>query len=426
MSRYNMEMVYRPGKDNQRADALSRREQDVPSGEDERIQKREFQMLKPSCPKDDEEGGVEWIMTIEIDSTAMTNEGIMGHQEEEIHHSILDSPPLQPSPMNAPGIEPRLMSPKEPTLTKPPTTPKRTQKKGTDLERWWKEGKENDEEYRTVKRALEEGATRFPAASKLKISISECSIDKDGEVNFRERKWVPRLEPLRTEIIHQIHTSIFAGHPGKEITYKLVSRRYFWPNMSEDIKKYTRNCDVCGRTKSWRDGLRDFLKPLPLPNQIWQEISIDFIMDFPESNGCTVLVVVTDQLSKDVIIKPLKDATVETTVWMFIENVLALHRPPRAITSDRGPQFISDFWKRFCEILKIDRRLSTAYHPQTDGSTKRMNSTIEAYLRAFVNWNQKNWAKLYSFVQLAVKNREAFLIGMSPFFLQYGYDVDIF
>ena len=108
-------------------------------------------------------------------------------------------------------------------------------------------------------------------------------------------------------------------------------------------------------------------------------------MDFPENNGCTVLVVITNQLNKDIIIKPLKDATVKMMVWMFIENILALHGLSHAITSDRGPQFVSDFWKRFCEILKMDRRLSTAYHPQTDGSTERMNSTIEVYLRAFIN-----------------------------------------
>ena len=104
--------------------------------------------------------------------------------------------------MNAPGIKPRLMSSKEPTLIKPPTTLKQTQKKGIDFERWWKKGKENDKKYQTVKRALKEKAMRFPAASKLKISISECSINKDGKMNFRERKWVPRLEPLKTEIIH--------------------------------------------------------------------------------------------------------------------------------------------------------------------------------------------------------------------------------
>ena len=92
-------------------------------------------MLKLSCPKDDKEKGVEWIITIKIDLTTMINEKIMGYQEEEIYYLIFDSPPLQPSLINAPGIKSRLISPKKPTLIKPPTTPKQTQKKNINLKR---------------------------------------------------------------------------------------------------------------------------------------------------------------------------------------------------------------------------------------------------------------------------------------------------
>ena len=70
---------------------------------------------------------------------------------------------------------------------------------------------------------------------------------------------------------------------------------------------------------------------------------------------------------------------------MFIENVLILHRPPHAITSNKEPQFVSDFWKRFYKILKMDKRLSITYHPQTDKSTEKINLIIKTYLRAFIN-----------------------------------------
>ena len=127
-------------------------------------------------------------MIIEIDLTVMINEGIMGYQEEEIYHSILDSPLLQFLSMNASGIELRLMFSKKLILIKPPITPKQIQKKDTDLERQWKEGKKNDEEYQTVKRVLEEEIIQFLAVLKLKILILEYLIDKDDEVNFKERK----------------------------------------------------------------------------------------------------------------------------------------------------------------------------------------------------------------------------------------------
>ena len=73
----------------------------------------------------------------------------------------------------------------------------------------------------------------------------------------------------------------------------------------------------------------------------------------------------------------------------------------------------------------MNRRLSTAYYPQTDRSIEKINSTIKAYLRAFIDWDQKNQTRLCPFAQLAIKNREASLIRISPFFLQYGYNVDI-
>ena len=73
----------------------------------------------------------------------------------------------------------------------------------------------------------------------------------------------------------------------------------------------------------------------------------------------------------------------------------------------------------------MDKRLLTAYYPQTDRLIERINLIIETYFRAFVDWDQKNWARLYPFIQLVVKNRETFLIKMNLFFLQHGYDVDI-
>jgi hypothetical protein len=123
---------------------------------------------------------------------------------------------------------------------------------------------------------------------------------------FRNRKWVPASEPLRTRLIHEIYSSPAVGHPGREGIYKVLARDYFWPGMSDNIRRFIRNCDICGCTKPWKDGLQGFLKPLPLPEHIWKEISMDFIDRLPESDGCTSLLVVTNQLSKDIILIPLK------------------------------------------------------------------------------------------------------------------------
>lgn len=97
------------------------------------------------------------------------------------------------------------------------------------------------------------------------------------------------------------------------------------------------------------------------------------------------MMVVTDRLSKDVILIPLHDLTVDTVVNAFVTHVTAHHWLPNAIVSDQGSQFLSEFWTTMCRMLRITQRLSTAFHPQTDSSTERMNSVVKAYLQAFIN-----------------------------------------
>ncbi|KAK1912052.1 hypothetical protein P3342_012535 [Pyrenophora teres f. teres] len=134
--------------------------------------------------------------------------------------------------------------------------------------------------------------------------------------------------------------------------------------------------------------------------------------------------VVTDRLSKGAIFVPLPDIKTETVVRAFLSQVVAYHWLPNAITSDRGSQFVSVLWERLCEVLKINRRLSTAFHPQTDGATERMNSVWEAYVRAFISWSQDDWATYCPMAQIAINGRDATSTGVSPFFLQHSYNVD--
>ena len=121
---------------------------------------------------------------------------------------------------------------------------------------------------------------------------------------------------------------------------------------------------------------------------------------------------------------PLPDIEVDTVTRAYIEKVVAYHWLPDAIVSDRGSQFVSTFWKRLCELLRINRRISTAFHPQTDGSTERMNSVWETYPRSFTNWAQDDWPGLCPIAQIAIRGRTAASTGVSPFFLQHGHHVD--
>ena len=194
--------------------------------------------------------------------------------------------------------------------------------------------------------------------------------------------------------------------------------------MLQDVRRFVRNCDSCGRNKAWRDRRQGFLKPLPIPSRLWREVSVDFVVDLPESSGCTNLMVITDRLGKGVILEALKTITADDVARIFLRTFYRSHGLPSAIVSDRGPQFTKSLWSRVCQLLSITRRLSTAYHPETDGSTERMNQTVETYLRTFVNYSQDNWADLLPIAELAINNRDAASTGVSPFFLTHGYHVE--
>lgn len=151
---------------------------------------------------------------------------------------------------------------------------------------------------------------------------------------------------------------------------------------------------------------------------------MDFVTELPLSNGFRNLLVVTDRLSKDLVLVPLVSLDTENVAEAFLERVVAYHWLPDYIVSDRGAQFLSGFWTTLCGKLGVTRRLSTAYHPETDGATERMNAVVESFLRAYVNWQQDDWVKWLPAAQIAIKGRIASATGVSPFFLQHGYEID--
>ena len=83
--------------------------------------------------------------------------------------------------------------------------------------------------------------------------------------------------------------------------------------------------------------------------------------------------VITDRLGKGAIFEAIEDMTAESVAWIFIRIFYRNHGVPTAIVSDRGPQFVGALWTRVCQLLRINRRLSTAFHPETDGSIEHMN-----------------------------------------------------
>ena len=155
--------------------------------------------------------------------------------------------------------------------------------------------------------------------------------------------------------------------------------------MSKDIKDFTDAYDGYSRNKSQRSKRKGFLKLLSILDRIQSEISIDFITDLLKSEECRNMIVITNRLSKEVVVNRLDDLKAETVVKQFIRRYYLYHFLFFTIVSDRGAQFISTLQTRICRILRIKKRLLTAFSLETDRSTERMNQIIEAFLREFMN-----------------------------------------
>ena len=151
--------------------------------------------------------------------------------------------------------------------------------------------------------------------------------------------------------------------------------------MRDLIKQYVKNCDTCQRTKVVRHAPYGLLQPNEVPKKPLKSLSMDFITDLPTSEGYDAILVVIDRLTKMSHFIPCrKNLKARQFANLFIKEIFRLHGLPKDIITDRGSIFTSDIWKETTKILGIERRLSTAFHPQTDGQTERTNGILEQYL----------------------------------------------
>ncbi|XP_072980023.1 uncharacterized protein [Typha angustifolia] len=218
--------------------------------------------------------------------------------------------------------------------------------------------------------------------------------ERNGLVLEHGRIKVPRNEELRRLLMAHFHDTPIAGHEGVLRTYKRLAQNCTWTGMKTDVKKYVRECQICQRAKSEALKPSGLLQPLPIPERIWEDISMDFIEGLPEVRGQSVVFVVVDRLSKYAYFITLSHPfSAKRVAEIFVREVARLHGMPRTIVSDRDRIFISEFWSEFFRLQGTQINLSSAYHPETDGQTEVVNRGLEQYLRCFVADRPKDWVK---------------------------------
>jgi len=252
------------------------------------------------------------------------------------------------------------------------------------------------------------------------------SLSEGGLLLLHDRIYVPDANDLRLRVLRNKHDHPLSGHLGRNKTLILVRRDYAWPNMRNFIKDYCSSCIICGRAKPRRHRPYGLLKQLPIPARPWDSISMDLIEQLPNSSGYDTILVVIDRLSKQGIFIPtFNTLTAAQLADLFVMYVFSKHGVLSHVTSDRGSEFVSHFFRGLGKALDINLHFTSGYHPEGDGQTERANQTLEQYLRCYCNYQQDNWSQLLPLAEFAYNNAPSDVTGVSPFFANKGYHPNI-
>lgn len=356
---FNFRIVFRPGKQGGKPDALTRISSDKPSGEnDDRTKYQQQILLKP----------------------------------QQIISRIATSDPIALFPMEEEHVEEPL------------------------LENWAKHC-EADKFCQEIRAALGN-----PESHRNDIQLASCA-STESSFSLNGKEYVP--SELRQHILKFLHENPLHGHRGAAALYALLSRSYWWPNCHKDCVKYAKGCEDCQRNNPSVQKPYGFLQPLPAPQAAFRHLTLDFVGPLPickiRGFEYRFILQVVDRLTKRVWIMALERPTARETAEAFLNNVIRFAGLPDSLISDQGRAFIDGTWKEICSRLQINHKLSTSYHPETDGQTERANKTLEIYLKHYVNYHQDDWAHHLALAEFCCNNHVNSSTGVSPFFASFGH-----
>ena len=271
-----------------------------------------------------------------------------------------------------------------------------------------------------------------PVAHTLLQSLAITSPDdkgyylENGVNKYKQHIWVGQNSALRTKVIAALHASPIGGHSGIQSTYYKVKHLFHWKGLKQDVEDFVKQCAVCQQAKHEHTHPAGLLQPLPIPEGAWQDISLDFIEDLPLSGGCNVILVVVDRFTKYAHFLSLKHPfTASQVAKLLLDSVVKFHGVPRTMVSDRDRVFLSNVWQELFTHLGTKLLHSTAYHPQTDGQTERVNQCLEMYLRCSVHHSPQNWRTWLPIAELWYNSSFHTAIGCSPFKALYAYEPNL-
>ncbi|KAM7282037.1 DDE-type integrase/transposase/recombinase [Ixodes scapularis] len=229
---------------------------------------------------------------------------------------------------------------------------------------------------------------------------------------------------LREEIFQACHDDPTAGHLGYSRTLARIREKYYWPKLAKTVHHYTRSCHECQRRKKPPTRPAGLLQPIPPPSAPFQQIGMDLLGPFPPSTqGNRWIIVATDYLTRYAETKALPSGTAVEVAKFFIESIVLRHGAPEVLISDRGSSFMAQLTQEVLRLSHTSHRRTTAYHPQTNGLTERLNKTIADMISMYVDVEHKTWDEVLPYVTFAYNTAVQETTGVTPFQLVHGRKV---
>jgi len=221
------------------------------------------------------------------------------------------------------------------------------------------------------------------------------------------------------------HAHSILAHLGARKTLFYLRDNVWWPNMIKDVTDYCNSCTLCAMSKPSNQKPMGLLRTLEVPTYPWQAIGIDFVGPLPASRNrhgeFDAICVIIDHLTSMVHLVSTKITYgAKDMAEIIFDEVYKRHGLPERIISDRDVLFTAIFWRELHRLLGVELRLSSSYHPQTDGATERANRTMTQMLRQCVSLSQKDWVSKLPAIEYAMNCARSDTTGFSPFYLNYG------
>ncbi|GJY53446.1 putative reverse transcriptase domain-containing protein [Tanacetum coccineum] len=245
----------------------------------------------------------------------------------------------------------------------------------------------------------------------------------DGTLCLNGRSWLPCYGDLQT-VIHagpQFKVTHIT-FPGSDKMYQDMKKLYWWPNMKADIATYVSKCLTCAKVKAEHQRPSGLLVQPKIPEWKWDNITMDFVTKLPKSSqGYDTIWVIVDRLTKSAIFTPMRETDpLDKLKRIYLKEMVTRHGIPVSIICDHDPRFVSNFWRLLQNALGTSLDMSTAYHPQTDGQSKRTIQTLEDMLRACAIDFGKGWVNHLPLVEFSYNNSYHASIKAAPFEALYG------